>query len=426
MNFRENMKWFEDARFGLFIHYGLFSLLERGEWVMNREHITPEEYAKLADNFTGENFDPDFICSLAVEAGMKYVVFTTMHHEGFRMYDSALSDYTSMKSRAKRDFVAETIAVAKKYGLKIGLYHSLNNWYDKPDAVDALEDKEKYNVFIKNTFARLEELVNKFNPIDILWYDGWWPFNAKGWQAEKMNKMVRSLQPHIIVNGRNGLPGDFSTPEGHMTAPVPWRPWEACMTLNDSWGYHKGDKHWKSVKDIVKLLTTAANGKGNLLLNIGPLGDGSIPEMTVKILSRLAKWMKINREAIFNTDIFSCDPYQRGNARNDFCHYGPLTASGNNLYLLATSWVGTKFALHGLETPVKAVSVLGSSGTCKFTWENNHLAVSGLPETPPDDECTVIKIECDGPPMLYNCGGMRIPKVSHPRYDPCPSDITWG
>lgn len=419
-----NIDWFVNARFGMFIHFGLFSMLARGEWVMNKERITPEEYRKLVDEFNPVNFDADNLCFLAKEAGMKYIVFTTMHQEGFRMYDSTLSDYNSMRAIGK-DFVAEIILAARKYGLQIGLYHSLNNWYDQPDAVDALEDKVKYQKFIDNTFARIRELLTKYNPVDILWYDGWWPFNAQGWQAEKMNEMVRKIQPHILINGRNGLSGDFSTPEGHMSPPTPWRPWEACMTLNDSWGYHKGDNNWKSVKDIIKMLGKAANVKGNLLLNIGPKGDGSIPEASLKILKRLATWIKINSEAVFNTDIFICDPYKRENGCNDFSPHGMLTASGNNLYLLATNWMGSKYILNGLETQVKKVSILGLDKAYPFQWVDNLLTVSELPERAPDNECTVIKIECDGSPSIYNCAGMRVPNISHPRYDPCSSDIAW-
>ena len=119
-------------------------------------------------------------------------------------------------------------------------------------------------------------MVTKYNPIDIMWYDGWWPFNAEGWQGERMNVMVSEIQPHIIFNGRNGLPGDFGTPEGHISAPSPWRPWEACMTLNDHWGYHCGDNNWKSATDVIGMLTKVANGKGNLLLNIGQIGRAHV------------------------------------------------------------------------------------------------------------------------------------------------------
>ncbi|OGV39379.1 MAG: hypothetical protein A2020_09135 [Lentisphaerae bacterium GWF2_45_14] len=419
----KNIEWFLQARLGLFVHFGLYSMLARGEWVMNREGIPVEEYRKLADRFNPEKFDPDFICSLAVEAGMKYIVFTTMHHEGFRMYDSSLTDYCSTKSAAKRDFVAEIISSAKKHGLKTGLYHSLNNWFDKPDAVDALEDKKQYDTFIDNTFSRIKELLTKYNPVDILWYDGWWPFNATGWQAERMNEMALSIQPQILFNGRNGLAGDFGTPEGHMSAPSPWRPWEACMTMNNNWGYHSGDNDWKSLQRIIRMLAAAASGKGNLLLNIGPMGDGFVPAESVETLKGLGKWLRVNGEAVFDTDILDFDLLSRGEHRGDWEHHGIFTASGNNLYLMAMNWMGPEYVLTGLETKVKKVSILGDAKKYHFSCNNGKMKISGLPENAPDKDCSVLKIECEAPPVIYRTGGMRIPATPHPHYDPCPSDI---
>ncbi|MEE8455289.1 MAG: alpha-L-fucosidase, partial [Limibaculum sp.] len=148
------------------------------------------------------------MCDLAVRAGMRYIVFTTMHHDGFRLYETELSDFSTARTAADRDLVAELIEAARKRDLRVGLYHSLNNWHDKPDAVDALEDRGACRTFIASVFARIRELVTKYNPIDVMWYDGWWPFNAEEWKAEEMNAMVRSIQPHILFNGRNGLPGD--------------------------------------------------------------------------------------------------------------------------------------------------------------------------------------------------------------------------
>ena len=243
------LDWFVQARYGMFIHFGVYSLLERAEWVLNREAIPMAEYKQLAARFTAEKFDADALCGLAVRAGMRYVVLTTMHHDGFRLYPTKLSDFCS-----KRDLVGEMVTAARKHGLRIGLYHSLNNQADQPDAVAALEDKQAYERFIANTFERFRELVTRYNPIDTLWYDGWWPFNAEGWRAEELNAMVRAIQPHILFNGRNGLPGDFATPEGHLGAPKPWRPWEACMTLNDSWGFHAGDHNWKKPGQIADML----------------------------------------------------------------------------------------------------------------------------------------------------------------------------
>ncbi|MBN1864975.1 MAG: alpha-L-fucosidase [Victivallales bacterium] len=421
-----NSSWFEQARYGMFIHFGLYSLLGRGEWVWNREQVPFHEYTALADSFTAGEFDAEALCDLAVRAGMRYVVITTMHHDGFRLYDTDLSEFCTTKTAAKRDLIAEIVDAARSRGLKIGLYHSLNNWHDKPDAVDALEDEDAYGRFIENTFSRIKELVTKFNPVDILWYDGWWPFNANGWQAMKMNEMVREIQPHIFFNGRNGLPGNFSTPEGHMAVPDPWRPWEACMTLNNSWGYHAGDKDWKRPVEVVNMLATAAKGRGNLLLNIGPRGDGSVPEESVKVLEEVGSWLgRGAAEAIYDTDLFTFNLRERGSHRGDWCSHGPFTSKGNNLYLLVRRWPGSNLAVGGIEAEVREAYLLGNEGfrAVNFKQEAGRTVVSDLPANPPDSLCPIVKFICEQPPLIYQCGGLRVPIVAHPHYDPCPSDI---
>ncbi len=415
--------WFSELRYGLFMHYGLYSLLGRGEWALNREQIPVAEYKKLKDKFTAEKFDAEKICDLAVKAGMRYVNITTMHHDGFCLYDTKLTDFNSVNSPAKRDLVAETVAAARKRGLKIELYHSLNNWTEKPDAVDALESRKAYNKFIDNTFERILELVTMFNPIDVLWYDGWWPFDAKGWHAEEMNKMVRSIQPHIIFNGRNGLPGDFSTPEGHLGAPKPWRPWEACICLNNSWAHFINDNEWKNPSQVVDMLSTVARGEGNLLLDVGPLPDGSFPRQAIEILTKTGAWLRKHGECVYDTDLFTMDLHVREGHRADWNHFGPTTASGDNLYLFARRWPGKVLNFGGLQCKVKKVSLLGTGKTFNFRQDKNRVVVTGLPEKQPDPICPVIKFECDGPPVIYQTGGLRIPRVKHPHYDPCPSDL---
>jgi len=420
-----DINWFVRARYGLFIHYGLYSLLGRGEWVMNREGIPRDEYRKLADRFTAEKFDADAICELAVQAGMKYVNLTTMHHDGFRLYDSSLSDFTSAKTAARRDLVAEMVTAARKRGLRIALYHSLNNWMDLPDSTDALEDPARYATFIKNTFDRIEELVTKFNPIDVLWYDGWWPFNAEGWRAKEMNSMVRRIQPHILFNGRNGLPGDFGTPEGHLSAPKPWRPWEGCLSVNDSWGYHAGDANFKTPGQIVDLLAMCAQSRGNLLLNIGPRGDGSIPEEAKSPLLQVGRWLKRHHDCVFDTDMFTYDLREKGEHRGDWNFSGPYTAKQNNLYLLARRWPGSAFAIDGVEATVIDATLWmdGKPAPITFQQTGRLVKLTELPTEATDPVCPVIQLICDRPPALYLSGGTRTPTVSHPRYDPCPSDI---
>jgi len=416
---------FSNLRYGMFVHYGLYSLLGRGEWVMNRERIGREEYSSLAERFNPEQFDAGAICDLAVRGGMRYIVFTTMHHDGFRLYDSALSDFNSVQA-CGRDLVAEIVEAARARGLKIGLYHSLNNWMDEPDACDALESTAEYETFLQNTFARLRELVTRFNPIDVLWYDGWWPFDAAGWQAERMNAELREIQPNLIFNGRNGLAGDFSTPEGHLSAPNPWRPWEACITLNNSWGFHAGDCDWKTPWQVVEMLATCAQGQGNLLLNIGPRGDGSIPQPSIEILEDVGVWLQKHGAAIFDTDFFTFGPHERSpEHRGDWCHFGPMTTRGNEFFLLARRWPGEKLRLNGLEMRVQKVSLLGDEISFPFRQQDANITVSGLPQNPPDALCPVLRFHCDRPASFHLTGGLRVPAAPHPRYDPCASDIAY-
>lgn len=416
--------WFSTARYGLFIHFGLYSQISRGEWAMNKEGLSPGDLRQVAAIFSPDRFDAEAIADLAVAGGMKYIIFTTMHHEGFRMYHSDLSDFNSTKTRTARDFTAEIIQAARSRGLKIGLYHSLNNWFDQPDSVAALEDATNYRIFIANTHERIRELVTRYQPVDILWYDGWWPFDANGWQSERLNEMVRKIQPGILFNGRNGLPGDFATPEQHLSAPDPWRPWEGCVTLNDNWGYHAGDRNWKSPIEVIKMLAKVAQGNGNLLLNIGPRGDGSIPEESERIIRSVGRWLKTSGECIFGTEPWSFDMYKRGSHRGDFCHHGPFTVKGNSLYLIATSLPPDKLVLTGLEANCQAVECLGH-GPLTFTSNNDAVRIEtrGIPVA--DDMPPVIRLDCDRPPSIYKTGGLRVPRCDHPHYDPVKSDIVW-
>jgi len=412
--------WFVDARFGLFIHYGPYSLLGRGEWVMNREAIPRAEYRDLAGRFKCEAFDAGAICDLAVAAGMRYVVLTTMHHDGFRLYRTKLSDFSTWTS-CGRDLVAETAAAARKRGLRVGLYHSLNNWMDQPDAVDALEGRGAYDRFIAGTHARCVELAELF-PMDVFWYDGWWPFNAEGWQAEALDAKIRAIQPQIMFNPRNGLPGDFATPEGHMTSPHPWRPWEACVSINNSWCYHAGDREWKSPGQIAGLLAAAAAGRGNLLLNVGPRGDGSLPPEVPERLRAVGAWLKTGGRAVFGTThVWSFDLRERGAHRGDWNHGGPCSVKDNDLFVFLRLYPGERWALGGLETVVREAEILGH-GPVPFEQKDGRVELR-LPGRPPDPVCAVLRLGCSGVPSQYQTGGLRVPRVPHPHYDPCPSEL---
>lgn len=413
---------FSALKYGMFVHFGLFSRMGRGEWVMNRERIAPEEMKKEAEKFNPEKFNAEEICQLAIDGGMKYIVFVTMHHDGFRLYDTRLSSHNSVNA-CGRDLVAEMVAACRKYGLKIGLYHSLNNWFDQPDAVSALENKEDYDKFIANTFARLKELTEKFKPFDILWYDGWWPFNADGWQSKKMNAMLREIQPGLLFNGRNCLPGDFGTPEQHLSAPVPYRPWEACVTLNNSWGYVEGDDSWKHPLEVSNMLKTCAMNKGNLLLNVGPRGDGSIPEDTVRILREVGSWLHNGGEEALR----DCEPMPLSPSlaspedRGDWDTQADFTASGNNLFIIM-KYRPALYTLCGLKNKVLKITSQGRE--IAFTQKNDKLSFE-IPEDLRKTFRPTFKVECDSAPGIYRCGGMRIPRVEHPRYDPITPDIKY-
>ena len=410
----------------MFVHFGLYSQLGRGEWVMNREQIPPREMHENALHFNPSNFDANELCELAVSGGMKYIVFTTMHHDGFRMYGTALSQHNSNEC-CGRDFVKEIVEAARAHNLKIGLYHSLNNWYDQPDAVAALESQSDYDVFIQNTFMRLKELLTLFNPIDIMWYDGWWPFDSAKWKALEMNQELRKIQPHLIFNGRNGLPGDFGTPENHITAPRPWRPWEACMTLNNHWGFHRSDKNWKSPVEVIGMLMKCAVGNGNLLLNVGPDGTGAIPLESSRIIRKVGKWIQDGGDELLAQGIESL-PYAYGfrenGDRGDWDAAGPFYARGNVLYQIMFYPPEGRHILTGVESKVRSVSSK-RLGELPFRQEEGRLEIN-IPDSFYEAFAPVLRIECDGAPSIYRTGGMRVPKCQHPRYDPVQPDIDYN
>ena len=413
---------FSSLQYGMFVHFGLYSMTGRGEWVMNREQISRAEMRQIAADFNPVNFNADEICRLAVNGGMKYLVFTTMHHDGFCLYDTELTDFNSVNF-CGRDFTAEIINACRKYGLKIGLYHSLNNWYEEPDAAAALESRANYDIFIARTFAVLKELNEKYKPFDIMWYDGWWPFDADGWQAEKMNEMLREIQPGLLFNGRNCLPGDFGTPEQHLTAPEPYRPWEACVTLNNSWGYVEGDDNWKSPIEVSNMLKTCAVNGGNLLLNVGPRGDGSIPSESSRIIRSIGQWLRDGgQEALTDCEKMPFSPtLPQAGDRGDWDTLADFTCSKNNLYIIM-KYNPEKYTLCGLQN--KVLKITWNDTEIPFVQTGSKLQFD-IPAQISKTFRPTFKVQCDSPPSIYRCGGIRVPAVEHPRYDPITPDIQY-
>jgi alpha-L-fucosidase len=379
------MKWWHEARFGMFIHWGLYSVLGRHEWVMEDEGIPVAEYEQLATRFKPKPNAARDWARLAKQAGQKYMVMTTKHHEGFCQFATKLTDYCAPKQGPGRDLVKEYVEAARAEGLRVGFYHSLMDWHH-PDGERCATDEAARRRFVDYVHGEIRELLTNYGKIDVLWYDVAWPLDAKGWESEKMNEMVFQLQPEIIVNNRNKLDGDFATPEQRIQAEK--RAWESCMTMNDSWGYQTTDDNWKSPKTIVRNLITCAHNTGNYLLNIGPKPDGSIPEESVRILTAVGKWMARNGKSIYDTD--ACQP-----GRSAFASF---TRKGNTLYMHVHFWPGETVALAGLMNQVKSASMLATGAPVKFEQEKFRVRFTGLPGKAPDDPVTTIAIECDGEP----------------------------
>src|SRR5262249_36464409 len=299
------MAWWHDARLGMFIYWGLCSVLGRHEWVMENEGIPVSEYAPPAKQFKPKPFPARDWAKLARETGMRYMVMTTKHHEGFCHFNTKTTDYCSPKQGPGRDLVREYVDAAREEGMPVGFYYSLMDWHH-PDGARCATDEEARKRFVEYTHGLIRELLTNYGKIDVLWYDVRWPLNAEQWESDRMNKMVFELQPEIIVNNRNGLPGDFATPEQRIEA-AKNTAWETCMTLNDSWGYHKSDDNWKPAKTVIRNLVECSKDAGNYLLNIGPKADGSIPEESVRILETVGQWLERNGKAVYGTEVCRAD-----------------------------------------------------------------------------------------------------------------------
>lgn len=384
----KRMKWWHEARFGMFVHFGVYSQIARHEWVMEDEAIPISEYKRYAEQFKPLPNCPRIWAKLAKEAGMKYMVMTAKHHEGFCNFDSKLTNYSAPHYGPGRDLVREFVEAARAEDLRVGIYYSLMDWHH-PDGQRCKTDEAARQRFVSYTHGLIRELMTNYGEIDILWYDGILPLNATTWESVRMNEMVYALQPGIVINNRNGLPGDFSTPEQNLKEETGGRAWESCMTMNWSFGYQRADDDWKTTKTVVRDLIECAHGGGNYLLDIGPRGDGSVPEEEVRILTEVGQWLEINREAVFETDL--CQPSRH-------C-YALFTRRGNTLYMNVHFWPGEYVAIVGLMTRIKSARLLKTGQKVEFNQDRFRAVFTGLPLDPPDYPVTTIAIECESEPI---------------------------
>lgn len=395
----QRMAWWRTARFGMFIHWGLYSIPGRGEWMMNRENMAMEEYEKLAQEFHPRHYDPRAWARLAKAAGMKYMVLTTKHHEGYCLWDSQLTDFTSTKCAAGRDLVAEFVEACRAEGLAVGFYFSLIDWHHPDGDNRGVADSAARERYIAFVHGQVRELCSNYGKISILWYDVPWPYDAAHWRSAELNAMARQLQPGIIINNRSKTPEDFGTPEGHIKAEGEGRDWEACMTLNDSWGYHRGDQNWKSARQVITMLTECSQKCGNLLLNVGPDRDGVIPAASEQVLREVGAWLSRNGEAIYCTE----------RADVGWANWGKFTVKGRTLYLLVDRWVGSTLTVGRLSCQPLAARFVATGEPIHFEALPHGVRLLGMPEEAPDDPVTVIAVEMDRVPKHSSGPSVRNP-----------------
>jgi len=420
------MAWYQDARFGMFIHWGLYAIPARGEWVRSAEHIPEEEYVPFFNEFNPVDFQPRAWAKAAKDAGMKYAVLTAKHHDGFCLFDSKLTDWKSTNTPCHRDLVREYLDAFRAEGLKVGLYYSLLDWHhpDYPhygDAHHPLRDCEAekdvprdFDRYLKYMHGQVKELCTEYGKLDLLWFDfSYGDMRGETWKATELVRMVRSYQPDVIIDNRlevsgegfgslatdnpTEYSGDFVSPEqiipprGLIRADGSNLAWEACITMNDHWGYCAKDKRFKPASMLIRKLVECVSKNGNLLLNVGPDAKGNIPPESLAILSQIGAWMKRNSDSIYGC----------GGAALQKPENGRITQKGNKLYFhIMESAIGG-IPLYGVRPEtVKRARLLSDGSELQVinNWVVNNypdIAFVEVSETPrlPDETDTVVEVE---------------------------------
>ncbi|MDD3337325.1 MAG: alpha-L-fucosidase [Lachnospiraceae bacterium] len=376
---KKRTEWFQKDRFGMFIHWGLYAIPGRGEWVMSAEKIPAEEYEQFFEEFDPVDYDPGEWARMAKEAGMKYVVMTAKHHDGFCLFDTKLTDYKSTNTKARRDLVREFVDAVRAEGLKVGLYYSLIDWHHKdfPKYADInhpmrgneayKDEKIDFDNYLKFMHGQIEELVTNYGKIDILWFDySYEDLRGEKWKATDLIHMVRAHQPDVLIDNRletsgegfgslvteqpSEFCGDFVSPEqiippeGIMNYRGEQVPWELCLTMNNNWGYNPTDHDYKEASLLIHKLVECVSKGGNMILNVGPDARGNINEESRQILHTFGGWLKKNGDSIYDCI----------NAGIPKPEWGRYTRKGNKLYAHIFECAIGPLALTGV--PVDAVA----------------------------------------------------------------------
>ncbi len=411
------LKWWTEARFGMFIHWGLYALPARHEWVKNRERLTNEQYQKYFELFDPDLYNPKEWAKMAKAAGMKYVVLTAKHHEGFCLWDSKYTDYKATNTPFGKDLIKEYVEAFRAEGLKVGFYYSLIDWHHPDYTVDRMHpqrtesdaeyaklnagrDMAKYREYLKN---QVRELLTNYGEISIIWFDFSFPGkNGKGrddWDSVNLLKLARSLQPGIIVDDRLDLGDveggwDFTTPEQEKVAKWPERdgkrvPWETCQTFSGSWGYYRDEYTWKSPAQLIELLVESVSKGGNLLLNVGPTARGTFDDRAQASLKAMGDWMRLNGRSVYG-----CTEAPAGFVAppNTLLTWNPAT---NRLYVHLLAYPLDRLVLSGAAGKVKYVQFLHDASEIRMGAGSGEAAADlalSLPVRKPPVEMPVLEI----------------------------------
>ena len=423
--YQERIKWYQEARFGMFIHMGLYSIPARGEWIRSYEKMSIEEYEQYFEEFNPVDYDPRAWARMARQAGMRYAVFTAKHHDGFCLFDSQYTDYKVTNTKAGRDMVREYVEAFRAEGIKVGLYFSIFDWHhpDYPafgDKHHPMRDNEAYrgkkhdfDNYLRYMHAQVEELVTGYGQIDLLWFD--FSYDDKmgeAWRSAELMEMVRRHQPQVIINNRLEVSGegfgslldeepkvyggDFVSPEqiipphgivNYKGDPVAW---EACVTMNNNWCFHATDRFYKPATMLVRKLVECVSKGGNMLLNVGPTARGEFPPEAVRILEEIGRWMHSNHDSIYGCGIANIPKPD----------YGRVTRKGNTLYFHVFDNPIGYLPLMGLkDEEIKSVRLLstGHELPIQRNWiTNNYPDISfvsfGPDPVPPDETDSVVAV----------------------------------
>jgi alpha-L-fucosidase len=409
----KRLEWWREARFGMFIHWGLYAVPAGewkgklipgiGEWIMNRARIPVSEYELLARQFNPVKFNADEWVRLAKEAGQKYIVITSKHHDGFAMYRSKVSPYNIADATPfQRDPMAELAEACRRHGLRLCFYYSQAQDWHHPNGVgnswDYDESKKDFAEYFNNLAKpQVREILTQYGPIGLIWFDT--PMRITKEQSQDIANLVHALQPACLVSGRVGHDvGDYrSMGDNQIPAKVLDYDWETPVTLNDTWGFKKDDHNWKSTQTLIRQLVDVVSKNGNYLLNVGPTAEGLIPQPSVERLLEVGRWMKVNNQAIYGAAP-SPFPYE--------FDWGAITVKPGKLYLHLVEWPVNEFVLYGLKNKVKAARLLAQPATALKFKQTADLKAGldvlrvSLPKTPPDKDVSVVALEIDGAPQV--------------------------